>query len=67
MNEYRSELFLRLQGEAAKSYKKYIDAMFAFNNSGLDFQLKQNMEQMNIEQQMAFDLFQSHFPKHSIW
>ena len=60
-------MFLKLQDEAAKAHRKYVAAMFAFNNSDSDPQLKQTLDQMTVEHQLAFDLFQSHFPKHSIW
>jgi hypothetical protein len=67
MNEYQSELFLRLQEKAAQAHREYIDAMFAFGKSNSDPQLKQVMEQKSSKLQMAIDQFQSNFPKSTIW
>jgi len=67
MKADRRELFLRLQDKAANAHRKYVDAMVAFSNSNSDPKLKEVMEQMNTEQRLAIDQFQSNFPKHSIW
>jgi hypothetical protein len=65
-NEYRRELFLKLQGETAKTFKEYADAILAYNNSNSDTRLKEIMDEKNTAYQMAFSNFQSYFPESSI-
>jgi hypothetical protein len=60
------ELFLKLQGETARTFCALAEATLAFDNSSLDPLLRIILDHKEAEYQFAFNKFQFHFPYHTV-